>query len=127
MKEVYKVKDKDDRDKLTRIVPCFFHFAQSLWSNIGTKGLIESFHRKNSAVKNSFYHLKSIAFVPQTDVIKAFKIIRSKSPKSFEGMLDYFEQYYIGKFEKGSKTIRKTPLKFKENFLNLLKTDKEHF
>ena len=91
------------------IQACFFHFAQSLWRNLSSKGLTGSFSRKNSAVRRSFYHMKSLAFVPESDVIKGFKIIKAKSPATFKSMIDYFEKNYIGDFQKGFITIRKIP------------------
>jgi hypothetical protein len=51
-----------------------------------------------------------LAFVPISDITKAFLIIKIRSPDTFMPVLDYFEQYYIGNLKKGSRSVRELPM-----------------
>ena len=98
MKEVYKVKDKDDRDKLTRIVPCFFHFAQ--WRKANKLGLRKNEHAKNS--KNMILNIKILPFLPLQEVDDHFNMISEEyegEGRAFKEFLDYFIRNWL----KGNK------------------------
>jgi hypothetical protein len=66
--------------------------------------------RHINKIYKSFGFLKCLAFVPVGDVIHAFNFIKSNAPPEFNGILKYFETYYIGKRLKKNSDLRKMPM-----------------
>ncbi len=100
MKEVYKVKDKDDKEKLPRIVPCFFHFAQCMWRKANKLGLRKKENAKNS--KNMILNIKILPFLPLQEVDDHFYMIYEEyegKGKAFKEFLDYLIRNWL----KGNK------------------------
>ena len=83
--------------------------TQNIWKHVVSSGLKVAYVN-DKQLRNSFKRLKCLAFVPEKDVIKAFKLICENSPDNFEPVLRYFETYYIGDLKENSKTQRKTPI-----------------
>ena len=91
----------------------WFHLAKNLWKHMKDYGLTKK--ENNLSVYISFQRLKALPFVPLHDVCQAFELIKSKSPKEFSQMIDYFETNYVGKLKENSKSARNDPL-FAFNF-----------
>ncbi|CAF0877868.1 unnamed protein product, partial [Brachionus calyciflorus] len=91
-----------------KIHACFFHLSQSLFRRVQTKGLIRDF-ALNEEFRYSFKLVQALAFLPVKDVIEGFKLIQKQCPESFEPILIYFEQVYIGKLKPNSKSHRVVP------------------
>ncbi len=61
-------------------------------------------------VWQAFRSLCVLAFFPVVDVVRAFNLIKTTAPTDINGVLEYFEEFYIGNLVKGSKTVRKAPI-----------------
>lgn len=97
-----------DKFKTTHVHGCFFHLSQSLFRNVQTKGLSEHFNN-NKQFRDSFHFLQALAFVPPSFVVDAFAFIKQQCPAPFKLMCSYFEQFYIGRLKRDSKTFRDVP------------------
>ena len=77
------------------------------------KEVIKRLCKLDPVVRKLFKYLKFLPFVPPTDIVKAFKQIKSfgffSNCKKFEPMFTYFETFYIGKLIKNSETVRNIP------------------
>ena len=72
-------------------------------------------YSKDGLIYKAFQRLKNLPFVPVKDIPQAFSEVSSLSPNSFTPMLDYIEEYYIGKLKINSRTQRKElklPIKY---------------
>jgi hypothetical protein len=88
---------------------CWFHLCQNLWKHMVDKGF-KTLYNRDLKITKAFKWLKCLAFVPISDITKAFLIIKIRSPDTFMPVLDYFEQYYIGNLKKGSRSVREIPM-----------------
>ncbi|CAI2385595.1 unnamed protein product [Moneuplotes crassus] len=78
------------------IVPCFFHFAKSLWVNAGICGLRKKYYLKDT--KQLIFSLKALAFRPPETVYKRFELLKLKygsKNNSFTRYFEYFEHTWM--------------------------------
>ncbi len=99
----------DDCIPLAIILGCYFHFCQNLWKHMQKKDLAKAYVT-NPEIRKHFKYLKALCFVPCGDVIEAFNLIRSCSPKSFLPMYTHIEKFYIGKPKLNSPGVRAIPV-----------------
>lgn len=80
---------------------CYFHFVQSKWRNV--------LFNSDSSGKLAYRRIMSLPFIKVKHVVKAFKLIVKEVPISFKEYIDYFDEYYIGKLDIGSNSMRTGP------------------
>jgi hypothetical protein len=71
--------------------------CQSIWRRIQTTGLVKKWFDEDFRL--SFRRLQALAFIPICDIPEAFNYIKQNAPSSFNSILIYFENNYIGKFK----------------------------
>ena len=89
---------------------CFFHLCSNIWKKIQSLGLQVQYNNDQEFA----LHLRMIpalAFIPPNDVVDAFErltdLIRNQYGDATDGVLDYFEDTYIGRFRRNA--ARATP------------------
>ena len=75
-----------------KIYGCYFHFSQSLWRRVQLLGLTKNWY--NPSFRLSFKKIQALAFLPETDVIKGFEIIKNECPSTFKPMITYLENNF---------------------------------
>lgn len=77
---------------------CFFHFKQSIYRKVQELGLKKRYDT-DSVFSSRIRYLAALAFVPEAEVANAFEELISKQiiPDVAEGLLDYFEDVWIGR------------------------------
>jgi hypothetical protein len=88
---------------------CYFHFAQNLWKHM-QKNSLATLYTHDKEIRVAFRAMQCLAFVPKNDVVFAFKELSKTVPAQFQCMLDYLEEFYIGKLIGKSKNNRQEPL-----------------
>jgi hypothetical protein len=78
---------------------CLFHFGQCIWRQIQHHGL------QNKYKDDKLFHLNvkkliALAFVPISDVIKAYDMVTDDFDDDADALLDYFEKTWIGEPKK---------------------------
>lgn len=96
--------------KNSNISGCWFHLVSNLYKHVQSNGLVKIYkNRGDNIFKKCFKYLKFLAFIPASDVIDGFNMIKSISCAEFKVILDYFEKYYIGKQVENDKDKRLVP------------------
>ena len=91
------------------ICGCFFHYSQSEWRHVQFNGLTKKFFSFDPNFRLAFKKVQALAYIPIEGVIDGFLLIQKESPKSFNPILKWLENNYIGKLEGCSTTARKEP------------------
>lgn len=91
-----------------KIRGCFFHFKQAIYRKVGQLGLKKKYDT-DSKFSAQIRHLAALAYVPEYDVVTVFEEIIEKNiiPSDAEGLLDYFEDVWIGR--PGRNQTRRAP------------------
>lgn len=97
-----------DKSFECKISGCYFHYVQSMWRNVSTKGLIPLFNN-DPAVTLGYRRIKALPFLKLNHVIRGFKLIANEVPSNFKPLNDFFEEYYIGKLVNNSNSMRVKP------------------
>ena len=90
-----------------KIYGCFFHLSQSFWRRVQKLGLVKKWY--SSEFRNSFKKMQALAFLPVKDTVEGFEILKNSCPPSFNPLLVYLENNYIGKLKKNSLSFRVEP------------------
>lgn len=96
---------------------CFFHLCQSLWRQVQTTGLVETYN-SYASFRASFKLIQALPFLPLDEVINGLKIVKSSSTKKFKPIVSYFEKNYVGKLKANTRGIRDKP-RFSMNLWNV--------
>ena len=88
---------------------CSFHFCQAFYRKVQSLGL-QNRHRDDDEFNLKIRMLAAVAFVPTTDVIRAFESLSENLPLDApaQAIIDYFEDTYVGRLRPGGQ--RKNPL-----------------
>ena len=88
---------------------CFFHFCQAIYRKVQSLGL-QNRYRDDDEFNLKIRMLVAVAFVPTTDVIRAFESLSENLPLDApaQAIIDYFEDTYIGRLRPGGQ--RRDPL-----------------
>ena len=78
---------------------CLFHFGQCLWRRIQADGLQNKYH-EDKCFHLNIRKLLALAFVPVSDVVKAYELIVGDFSDDCDPFLDYFERTWIGERKK---------------------------
>lgn len=100
---------------------CFFHLAQSVWRKVQDYGLKERYLTDDN-FREAIKMVPALAFIPPNDVVESFELLQTtfendddvqrksfacKSNKLdtkfcslFAGVLDYFEEVYVGRLRR---------------------------
>ena len=84
---------------------CFFHLSQNLWKKIQQNGLA-LLYGNDDEFAMLMRSIAALAFVPEIDVPQAFynleaEIRNNYNNNSIDVVLDYFEDNYIGRLQRG--------------------------
>lgn len=79
-----------------RVRGCFFHLSQNVYKHVQSLGLQQRY-TDNAEFALSVRKIPALAFAPPGDVIDLFELLEVSSPPEAEGLLQYFEKYYIGR------------------------------
>jgi hypothetical protein len=79
-----------------QITGCMFHLAQNLWKKIQKTHLVECY-RENEDTRKKCKMLLALSYVPVKDVQFAFEIITENFPDELKPLIDYWENYYVGR------------------------------
>jgi len=93
------------------IFGCFFHFRQSLWRHIQSAKFVTDYNN-DEKVRSFFRKIASLAFVPVSDVIDAFVLLKKSLSDMFAKynvFTKYFEENYIGSKKRGKSSGRHQP------------------
>lgn len=75
---------------------CYFHLVSNLWKHVQACHLVEKYSECKDFRK--LYKLtKALSFLPPKHSIQGFEEIKAICNSDFQPILDYFEEYYIGK------------------------------
>ena len=80
--------------------------------------------KENNHVRLYCKLIACLAFVPCDFVIDAFILIKSQAPSKLKELLNYFEEFYIGKMGRGKNATRKQP-RYEINLWNCFKRTKQ--
>lgn len=83
-------------------VGCLFHFSQSIWRQIQSKGLSTKY-RDDEHFHLNVKKLIALAFVPLVDVVKGFDLVAESFDDDAEDFIDYFEKVWIGEPKRRGK------------------------
>ena len=86
---------------------CLFHFGQCIWRKVQDFGLKKKY-QEDTSFYLSVRKLVALAFVPLSDIYKAYDLITDEFDDDAEKLLDYFEATWIGAPKKRG-TGRKKP------------------
>lgn len=86
---------------------CLFHFGQCIWRKVQEFGLQKKY-QEDKSFHLSVKKLVALAFVPVSDVYKAYDLIADEFDDDADKLLDYFEATWIGQPKKRG-TGRKKP------------------
>ena len=83
---------------------CFFHFKQCLYRKISNLGLKKKYD-SDPEFQRKVKLLEALAFVPVNFVERSFNIILEQNilPVQMQNFVDYFEDTWIGKFERRTR------------------------
>nr|CAF1647290.1 unnamed protein product [Rotaria sordida] len=81
-------------------ISCQFHFGQRLWREVQSLGLQIKYTNDDKSRMN-VKKLVSLAFVPVTDVLKAYSSIKNDFDYEDYPLLDYFECVSAGQKKEG--------------------------
>ena len=88
------------RNVLLRVFPqieikgCFFHLSQCVYRKVQEAGLQQ---RYQADFSRTVKMIPAIAFCPVADVVDAFETLAEDSGDDYQGLMDYFEDTYIGR------------------------------
>jgi len=87
---------------------CFFHLCQNVFRHVQSYGLQQRY-AEDLEFALEIRKLTALAFVPEADVIERFELLEQSDsfPQEADAVLDYFEDYYIGRRRHGQ---RRTPM-----------------
>ena len=74
---------------------CFFHFGQCIWREIQSLGL-QNKYINDEKFRINVKKLMGLAYVPVSDVIKAYSSIATDFDVEDNDLLHYFERVWIG-------------------------------
>ena len=74
---------------------CFFHFGQCIWREIQSLGL-QNKYINDEKFRINVKKLMDLAYVPVSDVIKAYSSIATDFDVEDNDLLHYFERVWIG-------------------------------
>lgn len=91
-----------------QIQGCYFHLSQNIFRHVQSSGLQDRY-ADNIDFAMEIRKLAALAFVPIADVIAYFELLEESAgfPEAAEPVLEYFEQYYIGRRRRNG--VRRTP------------------
>jgi hypothetical protein len=75
---------------------------------LAEKNLVD--YSQDDEFRMSYKYMQALAFLPEDDVIDSFILVQQKSGEKFKPILDYLEDYYIGKLVTNSRSVRKEPM-----------------
>lgn len=83
---------------------CLFHLVKNMKRKLGEKGLIQ---RYNSDATFSLHArmIPALAFVPIGSLEDALEALRENLPEELESILDYFEDNYLGRWQKNLEIV----------------------
>ena len=105
---------------------CFYHLCSNMWKRIQQSGLQERYINDPEFALH-LRMISALAFLPPNDVQNSFDqlaaLIRNQYGNDADGVLDYFEDHYVGRFRANAQ--RGTPT-FPIDFWNMFhRTDDE--
>jgi len=89
-------------NNFVQFVGCLFHFGQCIWRRLQAEGLKNKYH-EDKCFHLNIRKLLALAFVPISDVVKAFELIVDDFSDDCDPFLDYFEKTWIGERKKRGK------------------------
>lgn len=89
------------------IVGCLFHLCLCIWRKIQQGNLVEAY-RDDAEVRLKCKMLMALAFLPVDHIADAFENIQDQAPDCMMGLLEYFEDTWIGRI--GRDRRRRNPL-----------------
>lgn len=92
-----------------RLQGCFFHFTQAIMRKIAESGLKKRYETDADFALRCRY-LAALAFLPVEQVVDAFERLTEEDaaifPQELEPVLDYFEDTWIGRYQRGRRNRR---------------------
>eukprot|EP00117_Sycon_ciliatum_P025359 scpid83696/ scgid21066/ len=86
---------------------CFFHLSQNVYRHIQRNAETLELYTTNAEFALACKMIPALAFVPTGDVIDYFEVLDSNAPDALDPLLNYFEEYYIGRLRQNGE--RRTP------------------
>ena len=86
---------------------CLFHFGQCIWRKVQDLGLKKKY-QEDTSFHLSVRKLVALAFLPLSDIYKAYDLITDEFDDDAEKLLDYFEATWIGAPKKRGTGRKKT-------------------
>ncbi|CAF1114027.1 unnamed protein product [Rotaria sordida] len=91
---------------------CYFHLRQSIHRQLQTQGLQKQYE-ENVDFAHGIHKIAALAFIHSDNIINAFTDLSVHLDDTFQIMLDYFEDNYIGRFRaNGSRTRPLFPIEY---------------
>ncbi|KAB0800704.1 hypothetical protein PPYR_06443 [Photinus pyralis] len=84
----------------TTICGCFFHLCKNMKKHIGEQGLNRNYNNDANFALNAKM-ITSLAFVPINDIDIAVDALAEELPEELQPILQWFEDYYIGRVNRG--------------------------
>ena len=86
---------------------CLFHLVQNIRRKLVDEGLISRYNKDvDFALKTRM--IAALAFVPIEELERSFGVLSNSLSQEFTPILDYFEDYYIGRMLRNN--VRRQPL-----------------
>ena len=84
---------------------CFFHLCSNIWKHVQNLGLAQRYNHEEEFTLH-LRMISALAFLPPEDVIDGFEelsdTIRELYNDTVDGLLQYFEDTYIGRFRRNA-------------------------
>ncbi|CAF4539087.1 unnamed protein product, partial [Rotaria sp. Silwood2] len=97
-------------------IGCLFHMGQCLWRELQTLGF-QNKYTTNDKFRMNVKKLMALAFVPVSDVVKAYAVIVDDFEEEDYLLLDYFERVWVG--QKLGRGIKRGQPKFSLQLWNM--------
>ena len=78
----------------------FFHFCQNIWRKIQAEGL-QVRYQEEPAFSDDVGKIAALAFVPENDVERYFRILSENIDEDLDTVIDYIEENYLGVIRRG--------------------------
>ena len=79
-----------------------FHFGQSVWRHVQSKGLSKKY-QEDDDFRSNIKKLIALAYLPLDDIIKGFDLVAAEFDDDADDFLDYFEKTWIGEPKRRGK------------------------